>query len=82
MPKTHQQRQIVPLCILSFESFTITFHNNGTLFAMIFRDNDECFLAFDCIQRQADKQFNKLPRRAKMKTSTSTISASAACPSR
>ena len=66
MLQTHQRRQIVPLCTVSFESFTITFHNNGTLFAVVFTDNDECRLAFDCIQRQTDKHFNKLLRRTKM----------------
>ena len=82
MPKTRQQRRIDPLCTVSFECFTITFHNDRTFFAIVFTDNDECLLAFDCVQRQTDKHFNKLPRRAKMKTSTSTASARAACPSR
>ena len=68
MLQTHLQRQIVPLCTVSFESFTITFHNNGTLFAVVFTDNDECRLAFDSIQRQTDKHYNKHLRRAEMKS--------------
>ena len=45
-------------------------------------DNDECRLAFNGIQRQTDKHFNKLLLRIKVMTSTSTTSARAAYPSR
>ena len=38
-------RELDPLCTVSFESYTITSHNNGKLFGVVFTDNDECRLS-------------------------------------
>ncbi|ELP90031.1 hypothetical protein EIN_403650 [Entamoeba invadens IP1] len=59
-------RELDPLCTVEYENYTIKFHNNGFLFAIVFTDDEECKRCFECINRQVIKHFNKLLKRKKL----------------
>ena len=45
LPRLAIFRELDLLYTVSFESYTITSHNNGKLFGVVFTDNDECRLS-------------------------------------
>ncbi|KAL7717487.1 Uncharacterized protein QTN25_005294 [Entamoeba marina] len=59
-------REIDPLCTVVLESYTITFRNNGSLFAIVFIDNEMCKQCFDCINKQVEKHFQKHLKKLKI----------------
>ena len=59
-------RELDPLCTVEIETYTITFHNNGSLFAIVFNDDEVCKRCYEVIERQVIKHFNKLVKRTKM----------------
>ncbi|KAL7713891.1 Uncharacterized protein QTN25_008621 [Entamoeba marina] len=59
-------REIDPLCTVVLESYTITFKNNGSLFAIVFIDDEMCKQCFDCINKQVEKHFQKHLKKLKI----------------